>query len=100
MSEKVARAEDIPEGGMLRCSAGGREVALARIEGEVFAFDANCPHRKGPLDSGDIEDHVVTCPWHGWRFDVRTGKSATHPGQIACFAVEVRDGDVYLGPVK
>lgn len=100
MSEKVARLDDLQEGGMLRCSVAGREVVLTSINGEVFAFDAICPHRKGPLDSGDIEDHVVTCPWHGWRFDIRTGKSATHPGQIACFQVDVRDGEIYLGPAK
>ncbi len=61
----------------------GREAALAdpraapvrvvEVDGETCAFKARCPHMLGPLDAAPIIDGVIQCPWHGYRFDVRTG---------------------------
>jgi nitrite reductase/ring-hydroxylating ferredoxin subunit len=52
---------------------GGREWRIAEIEGALVAFSALCPHRLGPLGEAPVEDGHVRCPWHGYRFDVRTG---------------------------
>lgn len=63
-----------------RCvSAGGRELAIFRVEGELFAIDNSCPHRGGPLAEGDVEGCVVHCPLHAWGFDLRTGVSPSNP---------------------
>lgn len=95
MAELTTRLEDIPNGGSIRCIADGRELALFRKGDTVYAIDATCPHRKGPLDQGELEDEfIVACPWHGWRFDIRSGNSPTHPGQVNCYAVTVKDGKV------
>ena len=64
--------------------AADRIIALFNVNGEFFALDGICPHQGGPLGKGRIEGCVVTCPWHGWQFDVTTGqhqtsKSLTHP---------------------
>lgn len=96
MSEAVARLDDLADGAMIRKTVGGREIAIARVGDQVFAFDAICPHRKGPLDSGDLAEFVVTCPWHGWQFDIRTGKSPINPGQVSCYPVEVREGTIFV----
>jgi nitrite reductase/ring-hydroxylating ferredoxin subunit len=59
----------------LRAMFGGRLVVVARCAGELFAYDAVCPHALGPLDAAPVvEDGRVVCPWHGKVFDVRTGR--------------------------
>lgn len=53
----------------------GSRVLTADVGGETVSWDARCPHMLGPLDEGVIEDGCVICPWHGYRFDLRTGRS-------------------------
>ncbi|MCC6545990.1 Rieske (2Fe-2S) protein [Candidatus Sumerlaeota bacterium] len=97
MDHVVAQDKDLAEGGALRCSVGGKDVALFRRNGELYAIDAVCPHRKGPLDEGAVEDGlIVVCPWHGWRFDLRDGSSPTHPGRVRCYRVRVEDGSILI----
>lgn len=55
---------------------GGARFRVAALEDELIVHDARCPHRLGPLDEGAIQGQEVTCPWHGYRFDVRTGRSS------------------------
>ena len=62
----------------------GQVVALFNVGGTLYALDGICPHQGGPLGSGRLDGAVVTCPWHGWQFDVRTGQhlvngSICHP---------------------
>jgi nitrite reductase/ring-hydroxylating ferredoxin subunit len=64
----------------LTLEAGGRPVRLAMIDGELTAFSALCPHWLGPLDATPVEDGTVRCPWHDYRFDVRTGQSCDGRG--------------------
>jgi nitrite reductase/ring-hydroxylating ferredoxin subunit len=53
---------------------GERIVALFNVDGTFHALDGVCPHQGGPLGKGSISGCVVTCPWHGWQFDVSTGQ--------------------------
>jgi nitrite reductase/ring-hydroxylating ferredoxin subunit len=79
----------------------GLLVALARLEdGSIVAFENVCPHKAAPLGEGRIRAGVVTCPWHGFRFDLRTGKTVGLDSimKLRLFAVSVRDGDVYVTP--
>jgi nitrite reductase (NADH) small subunit len=71
---RVAKTSDIPPGHAKAFVVGEREIAVFNIDGTFFATDNTCPHQGGPLSEGWIEGHVVTCPWHAWCFDVRTGK--------------------------
>lgn len=83
----------VPDGGVIRVQVGPHDVALFRRREEFFAVSAICPHRRGPLDTDGIgADYLAYCPWHGWSFDVRTGRSPYNPGRVACFAVEA-DGE-------
>jgi|GEM_PF-687417 len=52
----------------------GRKVALYQVDGELFATDNACPHAKGQLGEGDLEGHTITCPFHAFKYDVRTGE--------------------------
>lgn len=77
--------------------AGGQIVALFRVNGELFAMDGMCPHAGGPLAQGEVRGNVVTCPWHGWQFDVTTGKHCLNPRvQHRCFPVKVEAGEVFV----
>ena len=70
----VATVADVPPGTGIEAVAGDRLVALFNIAGEFFALDGVCPHQGGPLGKGDVQGCIVTCPWHGWQFDVRSGE--------------------------
>lgn len=92
----VARVTDIPDGEAIRRTIDGREIALFRRGGEVFAIDATCPHRRGPLDGPLENDYQVVCPWHGWVFDVRTGISPVQPARVACHKVTLEGEDIHV----
>jgi nitrite reductase/ring-hydroxylating ferredoxin subunit len=71
---RVARVSECPPGTSLECAAGDRVVALFNVEGTLHALDGVCPHQGGPLGQGELTGPVVTCPWHGWQFNVCTGQ--------------------------
>lgn len=73
-SVRIHGAGDIPAGVARAFSIGRYEVAVFNVGGELFALENSCPHQGGPLAHGWLEDSVVTCPWHGWCFEVRSGK--------------------------
>jgi nitrite reductase (NADH) small subunit len=75
----VAQLSDLPTDTGCVVEVEGRQVALFRVGDEVFAMENECPHREGPIGEGDLEDGVVTCPWHAWQVDVRTGAVAYRP---------------------
>jgi nitrite reductase (NADH) small subunit/3-phenylpropionate/trans-cinnamate dioxygenase ferredoxin subunit len=77
--ETVARIGDIPEGQGRAYPVNGRMVAVYRIEGAYLAMLDACPHMGASLAGGFVEEGVVTCPWHAWRFCVRDGTWADNP---------------------
>lgn len=91
---RVAAPGEIAEGQGRVVEVEGRTLALFNVGGTLYAIDNTCPHRGGPLGEGDVEGAIVTCPWHGWRWDVTTGRNANNPTvQVACYPVSVeRDG--------
>jgi nitrite reductase/ring-hydroxylating ferredoxin subunit len=95
---KVARVEDIAEGGTLPLEADGELICLAKVEGCIYAFTDNCTHISGPLNEGELEGHVLTCPWHGAQFDVRTGKALRGPARqdILIYPVKVEDNAIFI----
>lgn len=102
MSEQwfaVASAEDVPAGSALECVADGRIVAVFHVDDTWHALDGICPHQGGPLGKGKLAGCIVTCPWHGWQFDVATGqhqasKSIVHPR----WRVKCEAGQIYVSP--
>lgn len=93
---RLADAVDIPPGTGRALAHGRYEVALFNIGGEFFALENSCPHQGGPIADGWLEGPLVTCPWHGWCFDVRSGKMSLGDfARVTKFAVR-RDGDAIL----
>jgi nitrite reductase/ring-hydroxylating ferredoxin subunit len=68
---KVGVKSDIPDGEGKAFTCGKHRVAVFNIEGNYFAISDSCPHAGGPLSDGWLEGTEVTCPWHGWTFDVK-----------------------------
>ena len=94
---KVARVEDVPPGTVTRVRAGDEEIALANVDNELFATQGACLHLEGPLGDGELEDTVLTCPWHGWQYDVRTGLNEfDHAIQLRTYEVRVEDGEIQV----
>jgi nitrite reductase/ring-hydroxylating ferredoxin subunit len=77
----VARVADVPPGSMRLVTAGRRSYALANVDGSFYALDNDCPHNGGPLARGTLEGSVLRCPWHGWTWDVVTGRNCW-PGSV------------------
>ncbi|HZB96260.1 MAG TPA: non-heme iron oxygenase ferredoxin subunit [Herpetosiphonaceae bacterium] len=90
----VARLSDIKPGQMHYVDVDGLPIALANVDGTIYAFGDSCRHEGGPLSSGVLRDDIVTCPWHGWAYNVRTGKSLIPPVglRVPTYPVEI-DGD-------
>jgi nitrite reductase/ring-hydroxylating ferredoxin subunit len=76
---KVATVDEVPAKEGKIVDIGGNQIALFNVNGEICAIANSCPHRGGPLGEGDLEGMIVTCPWHGWQFDVTTGVSPVNP---------------------
>ena len=75
----LAKVSDCPPGQSLELVAEDRIVALYNLDGTFYALDGVCPHQGGPLGKGELTGCIVTCPWHGWQFDVRDGQSQLNP---------------------
>lgn len=93
---ELAKVDDIPEDRGYRVQVDGKQIALFKVDDEVFAINAICPHAGAFLDTGFLEDYTIICPLHGWDFDVRTGMSPSYGVKTACYELEVKDGIVYL----
>ena len=95
--EKVAETADLEPGQGRVVEAGGRTLALFNVDGTYHAIDNACRHRGGPLGEGELDGRVVTCPWHGYRFDVTTGRNAVNPAvAVACYPVTVEASAVFV----
>ncbi|MBZ0264101.1 Rieske 2Fe-2S domain-containing protein [bacterium] len=94
----VCKKDDIEEGKTKIVEVNGREILLAKDQGEVFALGAYCSHDGGRMDADEVYDGQVECPRHGAMFDIRTGEATMMPAVygIDSFDVEIKDGDVYI----
>lgn len=100
---KVAELDELAESRVKTVTAGVRSVCLVRYQGQLAAMDNHCPHQRGPLGEGSIEQGKedkcwIRCPWHGWDFDPLTGRSpGAHEDGQEMFSVEERADGIYVG---
>jgi nitrite reductase (NADH) small subunit len=93
----AAKVADVPVGAVHEIQVAGKAVALANVDGKFFAINNTCLHRGGPLGEGSLQGNIVTCPWHGWEYDVTTGKLLQNPSMgVACYTTEVRGEEVFV----
>jgi nitrite reductase/ring-hydroxylating ferredoxin subunit len=110
----VCPSAELPAGAHRVVEVGGREIGVYHVDGEHFAVRSRCPHHGAPLCAGPargtmlpsdvhryvygMDGQVVRCPWHGFEFDLRTGRSLADPERfrVKTYPVKVEDGDVVL----
>ncbi len=94
---KVATKSEIPPGTGKVVEVGGKTVAVFNCDGAFYAIDNTCKHRGGPLGEGSVSGTTVTCPWHGWEYDVSSGSCQTDPSiTVQAFSVKVEGDDVLV----
>jgi len=79
---KAAETAEVPVGKMKKVELGGKEILIANVDGKYYAIADMCTHRLGDLSMGTLEGKVVTCPLHGAKFDVTTGKVIQGPKML------------------
>lgn len=110
----VARADEIPSGGRKIVEAGGVSIGVFNLGGEFFALRNRCPHQGGPLCEGKLwgsleaevpgafrygrPGEILTCPYHGWEFDIRTGQSWCDPRRLRTrrYPIQIETGAALL----
>lgn len=107
----VGKPDEIPEDGRAVVSVEGRSIGIYRVKGEFYALNNYCPHQGAPICAGlvsgtnlpsgvyeyeyGMSGEIVRCPWHGWEFNIRTGKSLFDPKVfVKTFPVVVKDGKI------
>lgn len=94
---KIADTADLAPGTGTVAEVNDRSIAVFNVDGTYFAIDNTCVHRGGPLGEGDLEGDVVTCPWHGWEYNVKTGACVNNPSaKVSCYPVTVEGTQVKI----
>ncbi len=97
MKINICREQDLTEGNVRTAKVMARTVAVIRINGELYGIEADCKHMKASMARGKIEGHTITCPAHGWQYDIRTGACLNELWvQLKTYPVVVKDGQVYV----
>ena len=112
---RVCRVEELPVGSRRTVEVGGRSIGVFNVNGSLHAIRNVCPHQMAPLCEGRVsgttlpskvgewnygmEGRVIRCPWHGWEFDLATGKSVFNPHKVRvkCYEVAVQREDGTVG---
>ena len=93
----VGKTTEIPEGEAKVVTVNKKDVAVFQSGGAFFAIDDCCPHAGASLSGGFVEDGIVTCPWHAWRFRLSDGAWADNPKvKTGCYKVQVIGDDVFV----
>jgi nitrite reductase/ring-hydroxylating ferredoxin subunit/ferredoxin-thioredoxin reductase catalytic subunit len=92
----VCRVEDLQNGTARHVKIGKADVAVVRVGEEVFALSNVCRHAFAPLAEGFVDGHALVCPWHGWRYDVRTGETDHPDANVRTFTAFVREGTAFV----
>jgi nitrite reductase/ring-hydroxylating ferredoxin subunit len=91
---QIASKDKIPSGTMLAVNAGGKELLLVNYEGNFYALNLKCTHMGGDLSKGVLEGKIITCPRHGAKFDITTGKCISGP-KLGFMKPKIKDENAY-----
>jgi len=74
-----------------------KDYAVFNLDGTFYVLDNACVHRGGPLGESDLDGDIITCPWHGWQYHVKTGRCLNKDGvAVICYDVTVDGGDITI----
>jgi NAD(P)H-dependent nitrite reductase small subunit len=93
----VARSEEVGPGQCRVVEVNGNEVAVFNLNGTFYAIDNMCAHQGGPLGEGLLEGETVICPWHSWKYNVKTGICSTNPSRkVNTYSVKIENGQIQV----
>lgn len=93
----ACKVDDVRSGRGRRVTVNGEDLVLFRADGDICAVENNCPHQHfAKLHDGLYENGVITCPMHGWAFNVKTGASTNAGGRLKTRPVVIENGTVYI----
>ena len=94
---KIASLANLEDGSIRTVEIDGKKLAVARVDGKVHVIESTCCHKGGPLGEGTLSGTIVSCPWHGWRFDVSTGACLNNPAAKAgCVESKIENDQVLV----
>ena len=95
--QTVAQVSEVIEGQGFPVDVDGRPIALFLTDGQYFAIDDSCPHNGAPLCDGSVTGREIICSWHGWRFNLETGKRLDNPrGQVGTYPIRVVGDEIQV----
>ena len=88
--EVVLHKDALKDGHMAEIIIGGTSIVVSNAEGQFYACASSCPHADGPMGDGTLEGTLITCPYHGWEFDLKDGSCTTHPdAELGLYEVQI-----------
>src|SRR5438874_1082497 len=93
------KTSDVAPGTCKTAFVEGKEIAVFNVGGQFYATQTQCTHRGGPICEGSLAGEIVTCPWHGSQFNVRTGEVVQDPAEepLTTYSVREKDGSLFIG---
>ena len=97
MWHPAKKTSEIAEGAAQSVELAGRSVAIFKRGGKFYALANHCLQRGGPLADGHLDGDIVTCPWHAWQFDVKTGRCDTMQGaKQKTYKTKIENGEIWV----
>lgn len=95
--QKACRVDEVVDGQGREFLVNGQVIAVFIQAGQLRVTDGMCAHQGGPIAQGELDGNCVTCPWHGWQYDISNGNNLlTGKKMLDCFPVEVRDDEIWV----
>lgn len=96
--KKTLKVSEVPLGQMKTVEFENDTVCIVNVEGKFYAINNVCTHEGGPLAEGTLSEFEVECPWHGARFDVRTGEVKSPPAEspVSTYEIKVDQDDIWI----
>ncbi|OGR23599.1 MAG: 2Fe-2S ferredoxin [Desulfuromonadaceae bacterium GWB2_53_15] len=93
----VAKISEVPNFGKKQVSVSGRELLLINIKGAIYACENECPHQGSPLSAAVVKDGTISCPRHGYRFNLVDGSCSDHPEfALKTYPVQLSGDDILV----
>ncbi len=94
---KVGKLSELMPGQALEKRIMARRIAVFSHGGELYGIEGDCKHMKATLSKGGVKDGILTCAWHGWQYDLKTGECLTRPGmKLKRYDLEVVGDDIFV----
>jgi len=95
--KEVLDKSDLGPGATRAVEINGEKLAIYNVNGKIFCTENTCPHAHGPLGEGFLEENVISCPLHGWTFNVETGEGMLMPGsKIRTYKIKVENNKIFV----